>query len=178
MTWIKICGITNLDDALAAAEAGANAVGFVFYKKSPRHVTIETARSIIAKLPAKLEKVGVFVNEPVDAVRDCVKQAGLTSVQLSGDEDVAFSRALFDKLSNGKVRPTIFRAWPAKVFDVPAGRIRQMGSRSRWPGRKRRSLQRQARPQNPRRRKWRPLPRNPRFPSRHCLWSSARFLNR
>ncbi len=121
MTWIKICGITNLDDALAAAEAGANAVGFVFYKKSPRHVAIETARSIIAKLPAKIEKVGVFVNEPVDAVRDCVKQAGLTSVQLSGDEDVDFSRALFDKLANGKGRPTIFRAWPAKVFDVPAG---------------------------------------------------------
>jgi phosphoribosylanthranilate isomerase len=49
MTWIKICGITNLDDALAASDAGANALGFVFYPKSPRHVTAETARSIIAK---------------------------------------------------------------------------------------------------------------------------------
>ena len=51
MTWIKICGITNLDDALAAIDAGANALGFVFCPKSPRHVTVETARSIVAKVP-------------------------------------------------------------------------------------------------------------------------------
>ena len=72
MTWIKICGITNLDDALAASDAGANALGFVFYPKSPRHVTLETARSIVAKLPQsmEIEKVGVFVNETVDRVRD------------------------------------------------------------------------------------------------------------
>ena len=65
MTWIKICGITNLDDALAAIDAGANALGFVFYPKSPRHVTAETARSIVASLPQQIEKVGVFVNETV-----------------------------------------------------------------------------------------------------------------
>ena len=74
MTWIKICGITNLDDALAATDAGANALGFVFYPKSPRHVTLETAHSIVAKLPQRIEKVGVFVNETVDHVRDTVKQ--------------------------------------------------------------------------------------------------------
>jgi phosphoribosylanthranilate isomerase len=120
MTWIKVCGITNLDDALAAGDAGASALGFVFYPKSPRHVTLEKASSIIAKAPP-IEKVGVFVNETVDYVRDAVKQTGLTAVQLTGDESVEFSRSLFQKLGNGSSRPTIFRTWPAKVFDAPAG---------------------------------------------------------
>src|SRR5580700_84692 len=121
MTWIKICGITNLDDALAAAEAGANALGFVFYSKSPRHVTLETARSIIAGLPQSpdIEKFGVFVNQSLDHVRDAAKHAGLTAVQLHGDESTEFSRALFHGLANGRARPKIFRAWPAKIFDAP-----------------------------------------------------------
>jgi len=120
MTWIKICGTTNLDDALAAIDAGANALGFVFYSGSPRHITVETARAIIEKLPPHIEKVGVFVNESVDSVRDHVKHARLTSVQLSGDESVEFSRSLFEKL-NGPQRPTIFRTWPAMLFDAPEG---------------------------------------------------------
>jgi phosphoribosylanthranilate isomerase len=119
MTWIKICGITNLDDALAATDAGANALGFVFYPKSPRHVTLETARSIIAKLPPTVEKVGVFVNPTLDEVRDAAKQAGLTVVQLHGNESTDFSRALFQGLANGCSRPRIFRTWPAKIFDAP-----------------------------------------------------------
>jgi phosphoribosylanthranilate isomerase len=61
MTWVKICGITNLEDALVAVDAGADAVGFVFYEKSRRCVSVETARKIIAKLPERVEKVGVFV---------------------------------------------------------------------------------------------------------------------
>ncbi|MGA2981192.1 MAG: phosphoribosylanthranilate isomerase [Terriglobales bacterium] len=120
MTWIKVCGITNLDDALAATDAGANALGFVFYKKSPRHVTLETARSIIAKLPQRIERVGVFVNDTADHVRDAVKHADLTAVQLHGDESPEFSRALFHQLANGASRPTIFRSYPAKIFDAPA----------------------------------------------------------
>ena len=120
MTWIKICGITNLDDALAAIDAGANALGFVFYQKSPRHVTPEAARSIAAKIPRQMEKVGVFVNETVEHVRDTAKQVGLTAVQLHGDESTEFSRDLFKKLANGTSRPTIFRSYPAKIFDAPA----------------------------------------------------------
>src|SRR5208337_4597382 len=120
MTWIKICGITNLDDALAATDAGANALGFVFYPKSPRHVTLETARLIVAKVPQQMEKVGVFVNETADHVRDAVKQVGLTAVQLHGDESTEFSRALFHGLANGSPRPMIFRTWPAQIFDAPA----------------------------------------------------------
>src|SRR5208282_6777919 len=119
MTWIKICGITNLDDALAATAAGANALGFVFYAASPRHVTLETARSIVAKVPQRVEKVGVFVNQTVDQVRDTAKQVGLTAVQLHGDESTEFSRTLFQELANLSLRPTIFRTWPAKIFDAP-----------------------------------------------------------
>jgi phosphoribosylanthranilate isomerase len=120
MTWIKICGITNLDDALAASDAGANALGFVFYPKSRRHVTLETVCSIVAKVPRQMEKVGVFVNETVDHVRDIAKHAGLTAVQLSGDESPEFSRSLFRELGNKSRRPAIFRCYPAKIFDAPA----------------------------------------------------------
>jgi phosphoribosylanthranilate isomerase len=120
MTWIKICGITNLDDALAASDAGANALGFVFYPKSRRHVTLETVCSIVAKVPRQMEKVGVFVNETVDHVRDIAKHAGLTAVQLSGDESPEFSQSLFRELGNKFRRPAIFRCYPAKIFDAPA----------------------------------------------------------
>ena len=121
MTWIKICGITNLDDAHAASDAGANALGFVFYPRSPRSVTPETARAIVAQVPLHIEKIGVFVNESTEYVRDCVAKAGLTSVQLSGDESVEFSRTLSRSFPNSS-RPKIFRSWPAAVFDVPAGK--------------------------------------------------------
>lgn len=86
MTWVKICGITNLADALTAAEAGADAVGFVFYEKSPRNVELETVREIVRQLPERLEKVGVFVNQSADAVCEAVDGAGLTVVQLQGED--------------------------------------------------------------------------------------------
>jgi phosphoribosylanthranilate isomerase len=86
MTWVKICGMTNLEDALAAVDAGADAVGFVFYEKSLRCITVEKAREIVEKLPESVEKVGVFVNEPPERVSAMAKDAGLTAVQLHGDE--------------------------------------------------------------------------------------------
>jgi phosphoribosylanthranilate isomerase len=122
MTWIKICGITNLDDALLASDAGANAIGFVFHSRSPRYISREAAQAIVAKTPSTVEKVGVFVNETVEAVRDAVKEIGLTAVQLHGDETTEFSQTLFRGLANGSGhRPTIFRCWPARIFDAPAG---------------------------------------------------------
>jgi phosphoribosylanthranilate isomerase len=88
MTWVKICGTTNLEDALVAVEAGADAVGFVFYEKSPRCVSVETAREIVEKLPAGVEKVGVFVNQLEDALCDVADRVGLTAIQMHGsDED-------------------------------------------------------------------------------------------
>jgi phosphoribosylanthranilate isomerase len=84
MTWIKICGTTNLEDARLAVEAGADALGFVF-AESPRRVTPEQAREIIADLPEGVEKVGVFVDETVERIRAIIDLAGLTAVQLHGE---------------------------------------------------------------------------------------------
>jgi phosphoribosylanthranilate isomerase len=86
MIWIKICGITNLEDALTAVSAGADALGFVFYEKSPRNIDAESARQIVQALPLNVEKVGVFVNEPVEKILQTVRHAGLTAAQLHGIE--------------------------------------------------------------------------------------------
>jgi phosphoribosylanthranilate isomerase len=81
MTWVKICGMTNLEDALVAVDAGADAVGFVFYEKSPRCVTVDAVREIVAKLPGRVEKVGVFVDAACSTWTSAVATAGLTAVQ-------------------------------------------------------------------------------------------------
>lgn len=83
---VKICGITNLEDALFCAEAGADALGFIFYEKSKRYITPDDAEEIISRVPSLIMKVGVFVNEESGKVNETARQAGLTSVQLHGDE--------------------------------------------------------------------------------------------
>jgi phosphoribosylanthranilate isomerase len=79
--------MTNLEDALVAVEAGADAVGFVFYEKSPRCVTVERAREIVEKLPERVEKVGVFVNEQEDFICSVTENTGITAVQMHGDNE-------------------------------------------------------------------------------------------
>ena len=82
MTWVKICGMTNLEDTLVAVEAGADAVGFVFYEKSPRCVSVETAREIVEKLPPTVEKVGVFVGENLMKAEEVGSSVGLDALQV------------------------------------------------------------------------------------------------
>ncbi len=101
MTWIKICGTTNVDDALAAVQAGADAVGFVF-APSPRRIEPKRAREIVAKLPPQVERVGVFANETVERLCAIVREVGLTAVQLHGTESGESIAELHAALSNGK----------------------------------------------------------------------------
>lgn len=86
MTLVKVCGITNAGDARAAVEAGAGALGFNFYPKSPRYLSPADAASITAEVPAGVLKVGVFVNESPARLAEIVREAGLDVAQLHGNE--------------------------------------------------------------------------------------------
>lgn len=79
---VKICGITNLEDALHAIDSGADALGFVFYPDSPRYITPETARAIISQLPPFVEKVALFVNESSEHIRSVCLETGCTLAQI------------------------------------------------------------------------------------------------
>jgi phosphoribosylanthranilate isomerase len=94
MVLVKICGITNLDDALAALDAGADALGFNFYPRSPRYITPEAARAISDRLPEEVLTVGVFVNEELDAVEKTAAAAAVSALQLHGTESQEYCNAL------------------------------------------------------------------------------------
>jgi phosphoribosylanthranilate isomerase len=92
--FVKICGITRLEDAQAAIDAGANALGFVFWPQSPRRVDVERAREIVAALSEDVTTVGVFVDQPVHDVNEIARRVGLRAVQLHGSEDGEYVRAM------------------------------------------------------------------------------------
>lgn len=94
---VKICGITRIDDALACVRHGADALGFVFYTKSPRHVSGETVREIARRLPPRIGKIGVFVNASFDEITAKVRTCGLTGVQLHGQEAPDLVRRLMEE---------------------------------------------------------------------------------
>ena len=91
---VKICGITRLEDAEAAVAAGAEAIGFVFWPKSPRFIDPHRARRIALALPPLVTVVGVFVNQPVDYVNGVASLVRLGAVQLHGDESPEFAAAV------------------------------------------------------------------------------------
>lgn len=114
MTWVKICGITNLEDALVAVDAGADAVGFVFYEKSPRKVTSRIVKEICRQVPQNIEKVGVFVESgsslQMAEKKRIVHEAGLTAIQVHQFQPKPSLRALNDLVAVGV---KLFVAWPA-----------------------------------------------------------------
>ncbi len=90
--------MTSIEDTLLAVNGGADAVGFIFYKKSPRYISAKTAKSIIATLPPFVETVGVFVNESVDRINRIADSCNLSAVQLHGDESPAFCKKIRRKV--------------------------------------------------------------------------------
>ncbi|CAH1386917.1 phosphoribosylanthranilate isomerase [Candidatus Nitrotoga sp. M5] len=96
MTRIKICGITRMEDALAAAHSGADALGLVFYDKSPRYVTLKQAAQLAAAIPPFVTRVGLFVNASAESVQGVLQQVPLDTLQFHGEEEPAFC-AQFDR---------------------------------------------------------------------------------
>lgn len=131
MTWVKICGMTNLEDALVAVDAGADAVGFVFYEKSPRNVSVETAREIVEKLPESVEKIGVFVDPDAEPLH-VLLATGLSGTQLYFSRDgIAGCRASQGKAIGRSCMPPRFRnvmAFPMNFFSNDLDQVQQMVS--------------------------------------------------
>jgi phosphoribosylanthranilate isomerase len=135
MTWIKICGITNLEDAQTAVEAGADGLGFVFYPKSLRRVDAGTVRAIAAAIPANVEKIGVFVGAPLAAIEGI----GLTGVQLhftsapdGGPRHFSAASlrqylALPAKLIRAGIEPASFLNGPVEAIFLDSGTADQPG---------------------------------------------------
>jgi phosphoribosylanthranilate isomerase len=116
--FVKICGITRAEDAVAAVDAGAHAIGFVFWPQSPRFVDPYRARSIAALLPALVTPVGVFVDQPADYVNGVAALVPLGAVQLHGDEDVRYAaqivRPVIKAIAIGDFAPQV-GGWPDQV---------------------------------------------------------------
>jgi phosphoribosylanthranilate isomerase len=136
MTWIKICGMTNLEDALTAVEAGADAVGFVFYEKSPRNVSVEVVREIVEKLPEGVEKIGVFVIGSEPDPLDVLLHAQLTGTQnyFPGEHDAG---RVGDTKATGVSAfakpPRFLMALPVKMFAGDEEQIqRTISDLTRW----------------------------------------------
>lgn len=97
MTKVKICGLTNIEDAMIAAESGADALGFVFYHQSPRCIEPKAAKDIIQRLPPYVTMVGVFANVGADEVLQVMNGCGLDLAQLQGDEPPSLCERLGSK---------------------------------------------------------------------------------
>jgi phosphoribosylanthranilate isomerase len=128
---VKICGITCVEDALAAVEAGADALGFNFYRKSPRFTNIEKVAKIAQKVPQDTLKVGVFVDTPTEEIERVVREAGLDVAQVYGEAHGLTVR-FWQALSAGPGLKESMSASTAEAFliDTPAGAQRGGTGRS------------------------------------------------
>ena len=136
--WIKICGNTNLEDAKLAVELGANALGFIF-APSPRRITPIEASRIIQHVDPSIETIGVFVNQPPSVILDSVRRAGLSGVQLHGDEDPQMVGTLLALARRQKTELKIYKAvhmsmiddsfaWDAEASKMLAGMLLDSGT--------------------------------------------------
>ncbi|MGD1152593.1 MAG: phosphoribosylanthranilate isomerase [Syntrophales bacterium] len=138
---IKICGITNMEDAVMAFAYGADALGFIFYEKSPRYVSPETAMRIIRNLPDDISKVGVFVNHDIHAVRQIYEFCGLDLIQLHGDESPDYCREFSQSILIKAISPRneedlgIVKRYGVKAVIIDArdsGLYGGTGKKSNW----------------------------------------------
>ena len=138
--FVKICGITRREDAEAAVAEGASALGFVFWPGSPRFIDPSLAKDIVATLPPSVAAVGVFVNQPASHVNSVASLAGLSAVQLHGDEDEsAAAEMTLPVIKAVSIRDGAFpdRQWPGRVMllidaDDPVRRG-GTGMTTNWP---------------------------------------------
>ena len=112
---VKICGITRVEDAAAAVDAGARALGFVFWPKSPRFIDPYRARAIVSTLPPFVTAVGLFVNQPADYVTGVASLVKLGAVQLHGDEPIAFAESIRRPLIKALTLGDPIDTWPARA---------------------------------------------------------------
>jgi phosphoribosylanthranilate isomerase len=120
MIRVKVCGITNVQDAIAAIDAGANALGFIFYDKSPRNIDIKTASNICAALPPFISRVGVFVNELEYTIEKAVSECGLDTLQFHGEEPPGFCQKFTPKAVKAFRIKTAEDLRPMSEYDVDA----------------------------------------------------------
>ena len=141
--FVKVCGITRLEDALTATRCGANAVGFVFWNPSPRWIDPHAARAIVERLPPFVTPVGVFVNQSAGYINDVCEIARLGVVQLHGDEDPEFAlqiqRPVLKAMSVAAAGdPSIDERWPAPTMVLLDAQdpVRRGGTGTMvdWPG--------------------------------------------
>jgi phosphoribosylanthranilate isomerase len=120
---VKICGITNVEDAHAAVEAGASAIGFNFWPRSPRHLEPEAAPAVLAAVPKSVWKVGVFVDEPAENVTRIARELGLDVVQLHGSAQAPASLRIWraKNVNDDFDLNQIPGGAEAFLFDAPAG---------------------------------------------------------
>ena len=121
MIQVKICGITSLKDGLMAANYGASALGFIFYKNSPRYIAPQLLKTWISKVPSNLKKVGVFVNKDVDKVNKIAGDLNLDMVQLHGDESPEYCNQMIKPVTkvfkvNNKFDHTVLNDYPVSAF--------------------------------------------------------------
>jgi phosphoribosylanthranilate isomerase len=128
---VKICGITNCEDALAAVDAGASAIGFNFYRESPRYISHTGAAMIAEKVPANVWKVGVFVNESPETIAKTVIEAGLDVAQLHGSSDARGVRIWRAMSPLDPVALAMFGDVEAVLIDSPADTV-SGGSGNTW----------------------------------------------